>query len=72
VSLYVSEKYGEMSEEAVEKELSGLIDNLRRQYLNGKTRELGHLIREAEEKGDSPLCKSLLQELSNIRRHGTN
>jgi DNA primase len=72
MSLYVSEKYGEMSEEAVEKELSSLIDNLWRQYVNGKTRELGKLIREAEKTGDADLCKKLLMELSNINRHGSN
>lgn len=72
LSLYVSEKYGEMGEEAVEKELSSLLDNLRKRYLHQKKQELQKLIKEAERNGDRPLLNDLLLEHRNISTHGTN
>jgi DNA primase len=72
LSLYVTERYGEMSEEAVEKEISNLIDNIRKQYLNQKMQDLQKQIKEAERKGEKDKCNSLLLELSKIRTYGTN
>jgi DNA primase len=72
LSLYVVEKYGEMGEEAVEKELNGLIQNLRKKIYIQKTQELQKLIKEAERKKDKALTTNLILELSNISTHGTN
>jgi len=72
LSLYVSEKYGEISEEAVEKEMEDLLGNIRKNYLNGTTRDLERRIKEAEKNGERDLCRQLLSELSNLRSYGSN
>ncbi len=72
LSLYVSEEYGEMSEEAAEKEMSNLIEGIRKNSLNLRTKELEKGIRDAEKKGDKDLCRTLMSELSNLRSYGAN
>jgi len=72
LSLYVSEKYGEQSEEFVEREMIGLINKLKKNRLELLTADLEKKIREAEKKGDKELCLKMMQELSNLRSYGSN
>jgi len=72
LSLYVNEEYGEISEEAVEKEMRSLVANLNRNLLDVRTAEISKKIQQAERDGQRDLCLSLMQELSNLRSYGTN
>jgi DNA primase len=72
LSLYVNERYGEVSEEVVEKELISLVGNLRGHLIDAKTKEIQKMIKESERTRDKALTTKLLSELSNIRSYGTN
>jgi DNA primase len=72
LSLYVSEKYGEIGEEAVEREMGNLLAGMKRNYIGDRTRELEKKIKESELSGNRQLCRDLLLELSNLRSHGSN
>ncbi len=63
----MSEQYGEISEEAVEKEMKFLIDNLKKNILNIKTKGLQQAIYNAEKQGQKDLCEGLLKELTALR-----
>jgi DNA primase len=72
LSLYVNEEYGELSEEAVEKEMGKLVINLNKNRTDVVTAEISRKIQQAEKEGDKDLCLKLMQELSNLRSYGTN
>lgn len=67
LSLYVVEKYGEIGEEACEREMKVLIDNLKKKIFTMKRQELQKKIREAEKAGDKNLFLGLIQELDRIK-----
>lgn len=66
VTLYVEEKYGEISEEAVEKEIAVLIENVRKNRIGGRRRDLKRRLVAAEKEGNRPLCEELLTELNKL------
>lgn len=65
-SLYVSEKYGEISEVDVEKELERLISRLQEKRLNQQRRDLHKRLQEAEKAENKELSNQLLQELNRL------
>lgn len=66
ITLYVEQKYGEINEETVEKEIAALIENVRKNRLNVKRRGLQKQLAEAERDGNKKLCGELLKEISKI------
>lgn len=64
LSLYVNEKYGELSEEAIESEMKNLVDSLGKNIFSAKTRDLQKQIMEAEKSGDKSLLEKLLGDLN--------
>jgi DNA primase len=69
LSLYVTERYGEMGEEAVEREMEFLIDNINKKISNLKRKALQQQIEQAEKTGDKTLFLQLLQEMNNLKPH---
>lgn len=63
LSLYIAEVYGEMSEEAVEKEMKVLIDKIKKSILNNQRKEILQKIRQAEEQNNKKLREELLKQL---------
>ncbi len=73
LSLYIEEKYNEVAEESVEKEMSGLIGSIKESLLNTRKRELHKKILSAEREGDKALSEKLLQELTSLfSNYGAN
>jgi DNA primase len=66
LSLYVTEKYGEMSEEEIEREMAALINSVKKNIVGDKAKILQRKINEAENAGDKKKCKELLEELSKL------
>lgn len=69
LSLYVTEKYGEMSEESVEKEMVALVKSVKKSYRSSKAREIQKKIDEAEKAGDREKRKKLLEELKEMHSY---
>lgn len=66
LSLYIHEIYGEVGEEAAEREMKVLIDKILKSSISSKGNELKHLIQIAEKEGRKEDYIKLLQELHNI------
>lgn len=65
-SLYVSEKYGEISEIDVENEISALFSHLWKKQLQKKRKDLQKRLHEAEREGNRTLSTELLKELNQL------
>lgn len=65
-SLYVSEKYGEISEMDAENEIKTLISSLHRKQLDRKRKDLQKKLYEAEKVQDRALSNQFLQELNQL------
>lgn len=63
VSLYISEFYGEIGEEAVEREMQFLLDKIAKNTLNKKRFTLQRQIEEAEKGGQKDESRRFVQEL---------
>jgi len=70
LSLYVSERYGEISEVDVEKELESLTVNVKRKSLDEKKRVLQKKLFEAEKACDKALSGEFLEELTRLNSEG--
>ena len=66
ISLFVVEKYGEISEENVEKEIVALIENVQKNLINKKRKRIQKKLMEAEKECNKTLCEQLLKELNNL------
>lgn len=66
LSLYVTEKYGEMSEEDTEKEMATLISSITKSHLEVRAREIQKEIKQAETDGDQKKLKELLEKLGGL------
>lgn len=64
ITLYVSEKYGEITEEAVEHEMAALIENIRRNMLNKERLVLQKRLIDAEKSDDKGVKEEILKELT--------
>jgi len=66
LSLYISEVYGEIGEEAVEHEMKVLLDKIIKDISNTKREELGRKVKEAEDKGEKEEYLRLLREIDDL------
>ena len=66
LSLYVLEKYGEMDEPTLYKEVETLIKNIQKQSLAQRQRQLQRQLTMAEKTGDKELVLQTIQDLSNL------
>ncbi len=66
VSLYISEFYGEISEEAVEREIKFLLDKVAKNILNKKRFTLQRQIATAETHGQKNESRRFIKELDNL------
>lgn len=67
-SLYVSERYSEMSEDNVEKEMDALLLNMRKRAMKENVRLIKNSLLEAERSNDKEKSETLMTELSNLYR----
>jgi DNA primase len=68
LSLYVSEKYNEVSEEFVDKEIDALYGRIRKQVRSTKVQNLKKQLLESEQAGNKEMGEKLMKELSNLYR----
>ncbi len=66
LSLYIAEKYGEMSEEQVEKEINILMDFIGKNRMNEKIKKLQKEISDAERNNNRELREQLLADLNSL------
>lgn len=66
ISLYVSEKYGEISEVEAEKELETLCVGLHRKQIDQQRKELQTRLYEAEQARDRTLSTQILEQLNQL------
>jgi len=66
LSLYVLEKYGEMDESTLYKEVETLIKNIQKQSLTLRQRQLQRELTAAEKSGNQELVLQTIQDLSNL------
>lgn len=66
LSLFIAEKYGEMSESDVEKEIGRLVLSINKSHLDAKVRQVQKKIAEAERNNDKELRVQLLAELNSL------
>lgn len=66
LSLFIAEKYGEMSESDVEKEIGRLVLSINKSHLDVKVRQIQKSIAEAERNNDKELRVQLLAELNSL------
>ncbi len=66
ITLYAEEKYGEISEDTVEKEMAVLVENVQRTRVNAVRGELKRRLMVAEKDGNRQLCEELLTELNKL------
>ncbi len=66
MSLYVEEKYGELQEVSIKKEVEDLLMKLRNQRIVDWRQDLHKQLKDAESSGDQEKLKNILLELSNI------
>lgn len=66
MSLYVEERYGELPEESIKKEIADLFMKLRNSSVMTYRQGLQKELKEAESAGDQNKLKKILQELSSI------
>ncbi len=68
LSIYIDEVYGEISEQACEKEMKLLIDKIAKKSSDIKGKELQRAILEAERSGDKETTNRLLEDLQKLNR----
>ena len=68
VSLYISEFYGEIGEEAVEREMKLLLDKLIKNTLNKKRLTLQHQIGDTEKQGKKDESRRFIRELDALSK----
>jgi DNA primase len=66
LALYVAEKYGEISEMDIEKEIKALLSSIKRKYFDAKRRKLQQELAEAEKSKNEKLKNKLLEELNRL------
>lgn len=66
ITLYIEEKYGEITEESAEKEIAALIENVNKTRTVNKRRELKKKLIAAEQEGNEDLQQELLIELNKL------
>lgn len=66
LSLYVAERYNEMSEENVEKEIDALYGNMQKKFQSEKVRVIKNGLMEAEKEGNKGKSDLLMTELTNL------
>jgi len=66
LSLYVSEHYGEISEEIVENEINILVEKLEKDVFNRNLQILKRQLIDAEKEGDSVLMQELIVKINNL------
>lgn len=66
LSLYVSEMYGEITEEACEAELKALLNKISKKFFSDQAKELQRNIMNAERSGEKELSNKLLEELHKL------
>lgn len=71
ISLYVSEKYGEISEVDVENEINALFSYLQKKRVQEKRSDLQKRLLEAERDEDRTLSTQLLEELNQLNAEAT-
>ena len=66
ITLYIEEKYGEITEESAEKEIAALIENVNKSRTVSKRRKLQKRLVSAEQDGNKELQNELLMELNKL------